>query len=66
MSRVEAEVCKAGAGRDPDLTLDQIDTVNFLGDGMLNLKPGIDFDKGEIAWLRGGIDQKLERPIPCI
>ena len=45
---------------DQDLALDEVDAGDDLGDGVLDLEPGIDLDEVERAGLV--IDQELDRP----
>ena len=44
------------AGGDPDLLLDQVDPRDHLGDGVLDLDPGVDLDEVEIVV---GVDEEL-------
>ena len=44
------------AGGDPDLLLDQVDAGDHLGDGVLDLDPGVDLDEVEVVV---GVDQEL-------
>ena len=47
------------AGGDPDLLLDQVDPGDHLGDGVLDLDPGVDLDEVEVVV---GVDQELAGP----
>ena len=44
------------AGGDPDLLLDEVDAGDHLGDGVLDLDPGVDLDEVEVVV---GVDEEL-------
>ena len=46
------------AGGDPNLFLDDVDAGDELGDGMLDLDAGVDFEEEEVALV---VEQELER-----
>ena len=48
------------ARRDPKLPLDQIEASDFLGHGMLDLKPRVHLEKVEVFGRR--IDDEFHRP----
>ena len=51
--RSEPETCKRLAGRDSQLSLDQVDAGDRLGDRVLDLEAGVRLDEREAACLGG-------------
>ena len=47
---------RGSPGGDPDLLLDQVDAGDHLGDGVLDLDPGVDLDEVEVVV---GVDEEL-------
>src|SRR5690606_28069061 len=52
-------VAEGFAGGDPDLLLDEVDSRDELGDGVLDLDPRVDLDEVEAVL---GVDEELDRP----
>ena len=50
-------VSQAVASGDGDLEFDEVEAGDLLGDGMLDLQPGVDFEEIEIEV---GVDEKLD------